>query len=57
MLNYLSFRYELYKLDKISKAMNLEYKSIEKTITKQQSRHKIFLLLQVGLGDVEPLLS
>lgn len=30
MLNYLSFRYEFYKLDKISKVMNLEYESIEK---------------------------
>ena len=30
---YLNFRYELYKLDKISKAMNLEYEAIKKTVT------------------------
>lgn len=44
MLNYLSFRYELYKLDKISKAMNLEYKSIEKTVTKQEDMAELTFL-------------
>ncbi|HIF9500632.1 TPA: hypothetical protein ACX6SY_001780 [Photobacterium damselae] len=44
MLNYLSFRYKLYKLGKISKAMKLEYEAIEKTVTQQEDMADVTFL-------------
>lgn len=44
MLNYISFRYELYKLDKIYKAMNLKYETIKKTVTQQEDMAEVTFL-------------